>query len=98
MCSEYALKLSKYFIFIQWLFSKTFRHSQPPFVHSKTRVCSGKQYFSTSVEKKIVGIRLNSLNDAVVTIIHNLFFVKYHNFSSEYCHLHIKVAVHCIGV
>ena len=57
-----------------------FGHSRPPFVHSKIRVCSGIHYFSYFCRKKIVGTRLNRLNDAVVTIIRN-FFVKYHNWS-----------------
>ena len=63
-----------------------FRHSRPPFVHSKIRVCSGTHYFSYFCRKMIVGIRLNRLNDAVVTIIHNLFFAKYHNLTSKCCH------------
>ena len=70
-----------------------FRHSQPPFVQSKIQVCSGIHYFSYFCRKKIVGTRLNRLNDAVVTIIHNLFCKI-----SQFVILHFKVAVHCIGV
>ena len=65
-----------------------FRHSRPPFVLSKIRVCSGIHDFSYFCRKKIVGTRLNRLNDAVVPIIHNMFFVV----------LNFKVAVHCIGL
>ena len=70
-----------------------FRHSRPPFVHSKIRVCSSIHYFSYFCRKKIVGTRFNRLNDAVDTIIHNLFCKV-----SQFVILHFKVAVHCIGV
>ena len=78
MCSEYALKIEQIFLFLfNGYLAKyanmpmLFRHSQPPFVHSKIRVCSGIHYFSYFCRKKIAGARLNRLNDAVVTIIHN---------------------------
>ena len=67
-----------------------FRHSRPPFVHSKIRVCSGIHYFSYFCRKKTVGTRLN---DAVVTIIHNSFCKI-----SQFVILRFKVDVHCIGV
>ena len=69
------------------------RHSRPPFVYSKIRVCSGIHYFSYFCRKKIVGTCLNRLNDAVVTIIHNLFCKI-----SQFVILRFKVAVHCIGL
>ena len=50
-----------------------FRHSRPPFVHSKFEFAEVYIIFLTSVEKKNVGTCLNRLNDAVVTIIHNCF-------------------------
>ena len=70
-----------------------FRHSRPPFVHSKIRVFSGIHYFSYFCRKKIVFTCLNRLDDAVVTIIHNLFCKI-----SQFVILHFKVAVRCIGV
>ena len=70
-----------------------FRHSRLLFVHSKIRVCSGIHYFSNFCRKKIVGTRVNRLNDAVVTIIHNLFCKI-----SQFVILHFEVAVHCKGV
>ena len=79
MCSEYALKIEQiyYFLYNGYLekhanhIPMLFRHFRPPFVHSK--VCSGIHYFSYFCRKKIVGTRLNRLNDAVATIIHIIF-------------------------
>ena len=57
-----------------------FRHSRPSIVHSKIRNCSDIHYFSYFCRKKLWVFRLNRLNDAVVTFIHNFFVCKISQF------------------
>ena len=38
------------------------------------------------------------LNEEVLTSTHKVSFGKYHNFSSDNCHLAVKIAVYYIGI